>query len=113
MIFDFATSLINDNLLFVDRETKSVWSQLEGAAVIGELKGEPLNAVPTLQATWGAWRKRHPETLVMVLPEHPGAEYLYFNPDVGAPRAQYAEFGHNPSQLGYGISLNGEAMFFP
>ena len=35
--FDFATGLIHDNLLFVDRETKSVWSQLDGKAVIGAL----------------------------------------------------------------------------
>ena len=113
MIFDFATGLINDNLLFVDRETKSIWSQLEGAAVSGELKGQPLTALPSLQTTWGRWKKSHPDTKVMVMPGQQGAEYLYFNPDVGAPRPQYAEFGHNPSQLGLGIALNDESAFFP
>lgn len=112
-MFDFATGLIHDNLLFVDRETKSVWSQLEGAAVIGDLKGEPLEAVPALQTTWGYWKKRYPETKVMIAPWSPGAEYLYFNPDVGAARPQFAEFGHNPSQLGLGIKIGEDALFLP
>jgi len=112
MVFDFATGLINDNLLFVDRETKSIWSQLDGKAVIGELAGEPLNAVPSLQTTWGYWKQTHPDTKVMTVPGHPGADYLYHNPDVGSPRPQFAEFGHNPSQLGLGVALNGEAVFF-
>lgn len=113
LTFDFATSLIHDNLLFVDRQTKSVWSQLDGKAVIGEMSGQPLNPLPTLQTTWGHWKKLHPETLVMIIPGIEGIDYLYFNPDVGAARPKFAEFGHNPSQLGLGIDLNGESAFFP
>ena len=111
--FDFATGLIHDNLLFVDRETKSVWSQLDGKAVIGDLKGQPLDAVPALQTTWGYWRQQHPNTKVLVAPGSPGADYLYFNPDVGAARPQHAEFGHNPAVLGLGVSVGGQSMFLP
>ena len=113
LTFDFATSLIHDNLLFVDRETKSVWSQLDGKAVIGDLTGQPLNAIPTIQTTWGRWKDLHPESQVLIIPGIEGIDYLYFNPDAGAPRPEFAEFGHNPSQLGLGIERGGEAIFFP
>ncbi len=113
LTFDFATGLIHDNLLFVDRQTKSVWSQLDGKAVIGELTGSPLNPVPTLQTTWGYWRKLHPDTLAMIIPGETGVEYLYFDPAVGAARPRFAEFGHNPSVLGLGLEINGESLFLP
>jgi len=97
----------------VDRQTKSVWSQLDGKAVMGELEGSPLNAVPALQTTWGYWRKLHPDTVAMVIPGEEGVEYLYFDPDVGAARPKFAEFGHNPSVLGLGLEFGGEALFLP
>lgn len=62
LTFDFAEGLIKDNLLIVDRETSSVWSQLHGRAVIGPMEGTPLQMIPAIQATWGFWRARHPET---------------------------------------------------
>ena len=43
--FDFAEGLLQNNLLFVDRETSSIWSQLHGQAVSGPLEGTPLQVV--------------------------------------------------------------------
>jgi hypothetical protein len=51
LTFDFAEGLIKDNLLFVDRETHSIWSQLDNQAVSGEMKGAPLQVIASLQTT--------------------------------------------------------------
>ena len=110
--FDFAEGLIKDNLLFVDRETETVWSQLHGRAIYGPLENTPLNVVPTIQATWAFWRERHPDTRVMV-DDQPGHPYLYRNRRPGSPRPATPPTSHNTSLLGLGMTLGGEAMFFP
>ena len=46
LTFDFAEGLVDNNLLVVDRETSSVWSQLAGRAIAGSMEGTPLTAVP-------------------------------------------------------------------
>ena len=51
LTFEFAEGFLNDNLLFVDRETDSVWSQLHGKAIAGPLKDTPLPVLPTMQVT--------------------------------------------------------------
>ena len=80
LTFDFAEGLIHDNLLVVDRETSSVWSQLHGQAVIGEMAGTPLEALPSVQSTWKFWRRRHPDTRVVTVPDHDGHPYFWVYP---------------------------------
>ena len=109
--FDFAEGLIKDNLLFVDRETDSVWSQLHGRAIHGPLEHTPLNIVPAMQATWVFWRERHPDTRVMV-DDQPGHPYLYRNRQPGTPRPETRPTDHDTSLLGLGLTLGGESMFF-
>ena len=45
-----------------DRETGSVWSGRSGEAVSGELAGEQLTLLPSLQVFWFAWSDFYPET---------------------------------------------------
>jgi hypothetical protein len=63
----FGTSgkLYNNNLVMYDRLTKSLWSQIWGQAIAGNLTGQKLQRVPVDVTTWGAWRKLHPNTLVL------------------------------------------------
>ncbi len=63
----FGTSgkLYNNNLVMYDRLTKSLWSQVWGQAIAGDLTGHKLQRVPIDVTTWGAWRKLHPDTLVL------------------------------------------------
>ncbi len=110
--FDFAEGLIKDNLLFVDRETNSVWSQLHGYAIHGPLENTPLRVVPAMQTTWAFWRERHPDTRVMV-DDQPGRPYLYRNRQPGSPRPATRPTSHDTSLLGLGLTLGGESMFFP
>ncbi len=113
LTFDFAEGLLEHNLLMVDRETSSVWSQLNGAAIQGPLQGEPLKLVASYQTTWGFWRRRHPDTQVMVVSEEEGKPYFYRDWDPATPRPDDLPSRHVTSHLGLGLVVDGEAHFFP
>lgn len=106
--FDFAAGLLHDNLLLVDRETQSVWSQLQSKAVQGTLAGEPLRVVPSLQTTWMFWRRLHPQTRVWVVESEVGRPYRYADFRPGTRFERKPE--HDTSALGRGRGE--EAMFF-
>ena len=69
--FDFETSglLYRSNKLMYDRQTRSLWSSLEGVPVTGELAGSGLKLarLPIVTTTWRTWRERHPDTKVLSL----------------------------------------------
>ena len=52
-------------LVMYDRQTGSLWSQLLGVAVEGELKRTQLEYLPSWQTTWADWKSRHPDTLAL------------------------------------------------
>ena len=112
LTFDFADGLLDNNLLIVDRETGSVWSQLHGKAVIGQLEGTPLEIVPSVQTTWKFWRERHPDTRVMVLPDAEGRPYFYRNRPTATPSSEVGrQTEHDATALGLGIVVGGEALW--
>lgn len=114
LTFDFGAGLLQDNLLIVDRETRSVWSQLAGKAVSGPMKDTPLQALPSLQTTWAYWRNAHPDTRVAVYEGTRGRPYLYRDPDRRArDRKPRGTPGHDTSALGLGLVAGGEAWLFP
>ncbi len=53
-------------LVMYDRQTDSLWSQILGEAVEGELKGQKLEFLPAWQTTWEDWKTRHPETKALI-----------------------------------------------
>jgi len=113
LTFDFGAGLVDDNLLIVDRETGSVWSQLAGQAITGPMQGTPLEAVPSIQTTWRLWRTLHPQTRVMTVEGEEGRPYLYRNrvPGVAPPDERATE--HDTSVLGLGLVVGSEAWYFP
>jgi hypothetical protein len=110
--FDFAEGLINDNLLIVDRETRSVWSQLDGNAISGPMEGAPLTVLPSMQSTWKFWRHLYPETRVMIVESEKGRPYLYRNRKPGSPRPSQPATEHDTSALGLGFANEDHAIFF-
>ena len=57
---------MNASLVMRDRETDSWWSIITGDAIGGVLQGTQLVEVPVAEKlTWGEWKKRHPDTLVL------------------------------------------------
>lgn len=112
LTFDFAAGLVNDNLLIVDRQTSSVWSQLDQQAIAGPLQGTALVIVPSVQTTWRAWRLLHPETRVLTAGGKAGRPYLYRNVPAGRRGPRSRPKGHDTSALGLGVRIGNEARFF-
>jgi hypothetical protein len=67
LTFAVSGSLWNRNLVMYDDETKSFWSQIQGEAKQGELKGATLEILPSEIVTWEEWRRQHPNTTVLNL----------------------------------------------
>jgi len=63
--FGVSGLLYNNNVLMYDRQTESLWSQLESRAISGPKKGTALETIPAAHTTWADWRSGHPDTLVM------------------------------------------------
>jgi len=55
-------------VLYHDSETETFWSQMTGEALVGPLTGKRLAWIPSVVATWGTWKRRHPETTVLKAP---------------------------------------------
>ncbi|MGP3919818.1 DUF3179 domain-containing protein [Nonomuraea sp. 10N515B] len=82
---DFGVSglLYNSDLVMFDRQTRSLWSQLEGRAVAGMLTGTRLQRVAVATVPFGQWRQANPLGWVL-------------SRDTGVAR----DYGRNP-YLGY------------
>ena len=64
----FGTSgmLYRSNKVMYDRLTNTLWSQLRGEPIVGELVGSgiKLEYFPVALTTWGEWLAEHPDTKV-------------------------------------------------
>lgn len=63
--FGVSGLLYKSDVLMYDHQTESLWSQIKQEAVTGELTGTRLKLLPLIHTTWGAWRREHPESLVL------------------------------------------------
>jgi hypothetical protein len=63
--FGVSGLLYNNNALYFDRQTESLWSQVLGRAVAGKAAGAELEMLPTTYTTWEDWKARNPETLLL------------------------------------------------
>ena len=67
----FGTSglLYRSNKLMFDHGTKSLWNTFEGVPVVGSLVGSGMQLTrrSMVTTTWGEWRARRPETMVLSL----------------------------------------------
>ena len=92
---EFGTSgrLWQSNLLMYDRKTDSLWSQILGEAVVGEMTGQRLAIIPSDIIRFGEWRNQHPQGEVL-------------SRDTGSFRL----YGRDPYGNYY---TNDSAIFFP
>ena len=65
LTFGVSGKLIMNGMVMYDDETDTLWSHVLGEAVQGPLVGASLDVVPSTQTTWSAWRRLHPDTLVL------------------------------------------------
>ncbi len=76
--FEASGALWQASLVMRDRETDSWWSIMTSEAIGGELEGADLVELPHGEkTTWGEWRARHPDSLVLSLD---GSEHEAHNP---------------------------------
>ncbi len=118
--FDFGRALIGNNLLMVDRKTRTVWNQLSKRAIHGELQGSMLELLPATQTTWGYWKSRFPDTKMLVNQDTAGAAfpsllfekpyYTDWEPDSGQ---FYMEDVHQTDNLGLGLEVDNTRIYFP
>ena len=78
-VLEFGVSglLYNSNFLFYDRQTESLWSQFEGKALSGRLKGKVLERLPIHQEVLATWLQRFSEAKVLDRPEIRRIDYRY------------------------------------
>lgn len=64
---EFGTSgkLWNSNLVMYDRKTNSLWSQILGEAIVGELTGTRLTVLPSDMTRFGEFKKLHSQGTVL------------------------------------------------
>lgn len=64
---EFGTSgkLWKSNLVMYDRKTDSLWPQVLGEAVVGEMTGTKLPPLPSDQMRFGEWKKAYPNGEVL------------------------------------------------
>ncbi|PSG98292.1 hypothetical protein BRD56_01480 [Thermoplasmatales archaeon SW_10_69_26] len=68
--------LYRNDLVMKDRETGSLWPQILGRALHGELQCTQLAYVPTWRTTYGWFRQRYPDGLVLSRPgRHRAIQY--------------------------------------
>ena len=78
--------LLRDSLVMYDRETDTLWTQVDGLGIRGALTGRALQAVPALHTTWKAWKALYPQSRVLRKRRGRGSAYESYN--------------RNPNELG-------------
>jgi hypothetical protein len=63
--FGVSGKLYESNLLMYDKETDSLWSQIEGRAVVGDRIGDDLTIYPSQVMQYSVFQEKHPESLVL------------------------------------------------
>jgi hypothetical protein len=68
-VFGTSGLLYRSNKLMFDRATRTLWTNIGGEAVLGELAagGARLELLAVVRTTWGEWRRRHPDSTVLRL----------------------------------------------
>jgi hypothetical protein len=101
---DFGVSglLYNSDVLFYDRQTESLWSQIMARAVTGPMRGERLEMIALTHTTWADWHSRHPDTQVL-------SRETGYSRDYG--RDPYAGYGRS-AEIWFQVSHH-DARFHP
>jgi len=63
--FGVSGLLYNSDVLMYDRQTESLWSQIQAKAISGQFKGTQLKQIPIEHTTWEHWQKHLPDSQVL------------------------------------------------
>lgn len=114
--FGVSGKLIRNVLVMYDRQTGSLWSQLLGKAVEGELTGTELEFFTSWLTTWEDWKTRHPGTLALVKGykglSDPYDSY-YNSEQTGVLGEKYQDDRLYAKQFVVGVALDDKAVAYP
>ncbi len=100
--------LWRNSLVMQDEETGTLWSHITGEALDGPMRGQFLETIPSVQATWRQWVGEHPDTKVLKKEEEvTGSRYeTYFrDPErAGMFRVEWLRARLPGKSMVYGIS---------
>ena len=114
--FGVSGKLIRNVMVMFDRETQTLWSQLLGKAVRGELVGTELEFVPYWLTTWQEWHMREPETLALIKGHQGSADpyqSYYESPQAGVLGEAFSDDRLYTKQYVIGVAQGDEAMAYP
>ncbi|HEX5716477.1 MAG TPA: DUF3179 domain-containing protein [Thermoanaerobaculia bacterium] len=99
--FTFGTSglLYRSNKLMIDRQTGTLWSNLTGEPVLGQVARDPegLPVLPLTLTTWQDWRTRNPRTTVLALDRRAAARWGYdYSPGAADNKRRGVSFPSGP-----------------
>src|SRR3989338_6250061 len=117
---EFGTSgkLWNSNLVMYDRKTDSLWSQILGESIVGEMTGTKLVVLPSDMIRFGDFKKLHPNG--DVLSRDTGTTRFYGQDPYGdyyTTPGTYFPVGKKDDRLGdkdfvLGVVVNGKAKAY-
>lgn len=117
---EFGTSgkLWNSNLVMYDRKTESLWSQILGEAIVGDVTGAQLKVLPSDMTRFGEFKKTSPDG--RVLSRDTGATRFYGQDPYGdyyTTPGTYFPVGKKDDRLSekdfiLGIVINGKAKAY-
>ena len=120
LTFGVSGLLYNSDVLFYDRETQSLWSQISRHAISGPLRGQRLHQLSLDHTSWADWLSRHPDTTVLRPPIPNARDYghdpyqdyektrrLYFDVAPRIPRTYHTK------ERVLGLAFDGHARAYP
>ena len=113
--FGVSGKLIRNVLVMYDRQTGTLWSQLLGEAVEGELAGTKLDFLPSVMTTWEDWKSQHPGTLALRTGGADGDPYYgyYQSGAAGVIGETFQDERLYTKEFIIGVEHQGEAVAFP
>ncbi len=126
----FGTSglLRNSDLVMYDHQTESVWQQVGGKALIGDMVGATLPPIPSGIVSWAQFRDAFPDALVLARPAlrntageripYGVTPYTGYDNLTAAADVRRLFRGEPDERLHFaervvGLSINGEAVAYP
>lgn len=102
-VLEFGVSglLYESNLLMFDRVTETLWSQIEGRAVVGELSKAELEIFPTQVLTFRQVKDAYPEAKILSDETGFNREYDFY---------PYGDYDEDNEQFLFGTSFNDDRL---
>ena len=121
-VYDFGTSglLRHSDLVMYDRQTQSLWQQLSGEAIVGEMVGRRLKMIPAALMGFGQFKSQHPDGKVLSKVTGYGRDYGR-NPYAGYDDIRKTPFLYKgplpkkvkPMEHLVTVMINGDAVAYP